>query len=366
MQTLQIEDCAVFEAIPKERKLVQKAAHGTKNPNGDFVYNILTLNYGQGISGWVAENMESLRVADTRKDKRYVMDFEERLSELCVPIHFNGELFGVISAENSDLNFYTDQHQQVFEMIADLAACLIVRIRQQEELKLLKEEIENLFEEKKNDLYQAIETVSDQVSELKYQKDKREILLREVHHRVNNNLQILSSIVNLYLRESEIVNEQTLLEIKQRIQILSSIHLILLKSVENNKHSTKDFLLDLMAAIRYMNAENYLIIHTNTNLSILNLNTMVPLGLLLYNLIDNATNQYWSKGKNVELNLTVTIAPTSGFYLHVDALHEIEIKPSANHVSLILIDALVEQLEGKIMKPDNLFGLWKIHLQEVE
>lgn len=365
MQTLQIEDCAVFEALPDERRIVQRAAHGTLNPKGDVIYNLLSLEYGQGVSGWVAENQQTVCVADTRKDKRHLVDVENRLSELCVPIQFKGELLGVISAENSNLNFYTDQHIQVFEMIADMAASLLIRIRQQNELKELKEEIENLLEEKKHALYEAIETVSDQVSELKHQRDKREILLREVHHRVNNNLQILSSMVNLYLRETDEINEQTLIEIKEGIQILSSIHLILLKSVENNKHTTQDFLYDLMAAIRYMKAENYLVIHSKTNVPVLNLNTMVPLGLLLYNLIDDARAHYWSKGQAVELNLTVTRHPKSGFFVHLDAVHEVKRLDNDKAVALVLIDALIEQLDGKVMEPDNLYGLWKIYLQEV-
>lgn len=365
MQTLQIEDCAVFEAIPQQRMIIQRAAHGTMNPKGDVIYNIQSLKYGEGISGWVAENQESVCVADTRKDKRHLVDVENRLSELCVPIQFNGELLGVISAENTVLDFYTEQHVQVFEMIADMAASLLIRIRQQQELKTLKEEIENLLEEKKNALYQAIETVSDQVSELKHQKDKREILLREVHHRVNNNLQILSSMVNLYLRESKEVNEQTLVEIKQCIQILSSIHLILLKSVENNKHTTQDFLHDLAAAIRYMKAENYLVINSKTNVPVLNMNTMVPLGLLLYNIIDYVAVHYWSKGQSVELNLTITRDPKSGFYVHLNAVHDVKFTEKQSEIGTVLIEALVEQLDGKIMKPDSLFGLWKIYLHEV-
>ncbi|TNE54906.1 MAG: GAF domain-containing protein [Bacteroidetes bacterium] len=366
MQTLQIEDCVVYEARPQDQKIVQRAAHGVKNPNGEIITNLMTLNYGEGIAGWVAKHQQIVRVADTRKDKRHIIDVESRLSELCVPIQLNGILYGIISSENSALGYYTEQHEKVFELIADIAANLIVRIRQQNELKTLKEEIESLLEEKKNALYEAIETVSDQVTELKHQKEKREILLREVHHRVNNNLQILSSIVNLYLLESKNVSEKTLHDIKNRVQILSSIHLILLKSVETGKHSTKDFLLDLVAAIRYMNHNNYLVIHVNTNIAGLNLNTLVPLGLLVYSLIDYASTTYWKKGKSVELNLTAVIGQKSGFYVNLDALHEVSGVKDPESVNETLIEALVEQLDGRILPIQNLFGLWNIHLNEIE
>lgn len=367
MQTLQIEDCVVYEARPQDQKIVQRAAHGEKNPNGEIITNLMILDYGVGIAGWVAQHQETVCVNDTRKDPRHIVDVESRLSELCVPIQLNGELFGVISSENSALNFYTEQHIQVFELIADIAANLLQRIRQQNELKTLKEEIEGLLEEKKNALYEAIETVSDQVSELKHQREKREILLREVHHRVNNNLQILSSMVNLYVMESKKVDEKTLQEIKQRIQILSAIHLILLKSVENNKHATKDFLHDLIAAIRYMNEDNYLVINVETDIAVLNLNTLVPFGLLIFNLINDSSTNYWKKGVSVALNLRVNKTGDDSFSIAINALHEVAKKQNVDDgVNLTLIDALVEQLDGQITQVDDPFGIWKIELKEIE
>ncbi|MES2589818.1 MAG: histidine kinase dimerization/phosphoacceptor domain -containing protein [Bacteroidota bacterium] len=368
MEMLQIEDCVVYEALPHERKIIQRAAHGAKNPNGDVIHNLLVLEYGEGIVGWVAENQTTVCIGDARLDSRYIVDDNIRLSELSVPIQFNGELFGIIDSENSQENFYNIEHIQLFELIAELAATLLVRIRQKEELGKLKEELEHLLLNKKKALDDAIETVSEQVSELKHHEEKREILIREVHHRVNNNLQILTSLISIYLYESEKIDKSVLEEIKQKIQTLSSIHLILLKSVENNRPGVQDFLLDLIASIRYMNDSNYLILTAQSWAPVFSMNTLIPLGMLINQLVSHSIQQFWNKNETVEINLAIIFSVDSYFILELNGTKSLEklIPDEKFEISKTLIDVFIDQLEGEILTPDKEFGIWKIKLKEIE
>ncbi len=347
MQTLQIEDCVVYESLPRQRKIIQRAAHGAKNPNGEVINNLLELDFGVGIAGWVAEHQQTVCTGDVTKDPRYIVDDEPRLSELSVPIQFNGELFGVIDSENSEANYYTPQHVYLFELIADLAANLLVRIRQKEELELLKQELETLLNEKRQALEAAIETVSDQSSELKIQEEKREILIKEVHHRVNNNLQILNSIIRIYLAETEHVTVDTLKEIQQKIQTLSAIHLILLKSVENNKTGVKDFLYDLIASIRYTNSSNYLVLNADSALESLPINTLIPLGLLINELVSSAVSMHWKKGEAAGLHIRLE-EENDRILMELSTDKQLEAQKTKfpGGVNEILVEALVHQLEG--------------------
>ena len=352
MQMLQIEDCVVYEALPEQRRIIQRAAHGAKNPNGENINNLLELDYGTGIAGWVAEHQQTVCAEDVRKDSRYLVDDEPRLSELCVPIRFNGELLGVIDSENSRTGFFTLQHVHLFELIADLAANLLIRIRQNKELESLQRELQVLLNEKKQALEAAIVTVSDQSNELKIQEEKRELLIKEVHHRVNNNLQILSSIIHIYLMESDRIDSETLKEIQQKIQALSAIHLILLKSVENNKTAVKDFLLDLIASIRYTNASNYMMIHAVTDIPSLPINTLIPLGLLINEIMTSAANTHWKKGEAAQLHIRLK-SEGSKVRMEISADKEIgEQKVSRDrNVNGILVEALINQLEGEELIP---------------
>lgn len=367
MEMLEMEECVVYEAVSKEKKLYQRAIHGSVNPKGEMNNNIQELNYGVGLVGWVAEHQETVCLGDVRNDTRYIYDDHFCLSELVVPIQFNGELFGVIDSENSNENYHTLQHVQLFELIADLAANLFVRIRQKDQLEALKTELENLLDEKKRALETAIETVSDQVSELKYHHERRAILIKEVHHRVNNNLQILSSIISIYLDKNEIIDASTLNAIKQKIQILSSIHLILLKSVENNKTSVQDFLLDLIASIRYMNQTNYLVLEAKSDIPYLPLNTLIPLGLLINETINASANLYWEKGEPVEISVNLNTQKTKMLLeLKTSKSFDKETSKLLNPVDEILIDSYIQQLDGENLDSKDKNILWKIVLEEIE
>ncbi|MFN5415704.1 MAG: GAF domain-containing protein [Flavobacteriia bacterium] len=367
MEMLHIEECVVYEAFPKQGKLFQRAIHGSINPKGEMNNRIQEINYGEGIVGWVAENQQTICSPNNLKEPRYIVDRFMNLSELAVPIQFNGELFGVIDAENSKENYYTEQHVQLFELIADFAANLLIRIRQKDELENLKLELEELLDEKNQALEYAIEKVSNQVSELKYHQEKKEILLREVHHRVNNNLQILSSVINIYLTETEHIDAETLREIKNKIQTLSSIHLILLKSVENNKTKVIDFLLDLIASIRYMNQSNYLILEAISSISFLPMNTLIPLGLLINEVVNASAELYWEKGEAVEImihleeegNELLLVLKTSKEF-HLKQLNKLKA------VNQILIESYINQLDGENLASKDESILWKIKLCQIE
>lgn len=368
MQKLNVEECVVYEFEKKSKTLLQRAIHGKKSPNGEMDNFIRSLKLNEGIVGWVAENQLSVMIGDTNKDSRYIVDRGNNLSELAVPIIFNGELLGVIDSENSQLNYFTNYDLQLFEMIAELAAGLLIRIRQKNELINLKSELELILRTKKIALEKAIDTVSDQVSELRHQKIKKEILIREVHHRVNNNLQILSSLINIYLSDSGKIDRSTLNEIKNKIQVLSSIHLILLKSVEKDRPSISDFLNDLIASIRYMNQANYLVLSAESKGHIFSLNTLIPLGLLLNELINVSSKIYWNKGELVLLHM-ILVADSDEFFT-IEILSDkkvIKKNQIENHaIDEILIEAFIDQLNGEILPSSNELTLWKVKLEEID
>lgn len=363
IQVLEIEDCVVYEAFPKERKIVQRAAHGNKNPNEEIINNIMELDYGVGIAGWVAENQKMVCLGDVTKDERYIFDYNSCKSEISVPILFNGELFGVIDSENSEENYYTETHIEVFQLIADLAASLVVRIRQKNELEAIKVGLEeNLFKSNKS-LSEAIEEVSDKISMLQQEKENRELLIKEVHHRVSNNLQILISMINIYLAESEEIDIQTLKEIQLKIQTLSSIHLLLLKSVEKNTLDLNTFLCDLVASIRYTNNTKFLNIQAESELHCFSMNTLIPLGLLINEILSCLAKNSQEIGisKIVYLNI---YEENQENYLEIKSdSPQIDKLSPRSKLCEILIETFVEQLDGGIVNTKTKNILWKIKFQ---
>jgi PAS domain S-box-containing protein len=135
-------DCVVYLLDRKENVLLQKAAYGPKNPTAQQILNPITIPLGQGIVGSVAATGRAEIVADTRKDPRYILDDERRLSELTVPIVVNNRVLGVIDSEHPKENFFTRKHLEILTSIASLCANKLVRVRAEQKLRTLNTRLE--------------------------------------------------------------------------------------------------------------------------------------------------------------------------------------------------------------------------------
>ena len=118
-------DCVIYLVDDSGQTLVQRAAHGPKNPIAQDIYNPITIPIGQGIVGTVAATGKPEKVGDTRLDPRYIEDDEHRLSELAVPIIHDDKVIGVLDSEHPEPDFFTDLHLNLFSTIASLASTRI-------------------------------------------------------------------------------------------------------------------------------------------------------------------------------------------------------------------------------------------------
>lgn len=130
---LQFEDCVVYLLDEAKGELIQKAAYGPKSPKEFEITKPLGIPVGKGIVGSVTLTGKAEIVSDTTKDPRYIVDDEQRFSEITVPIVFNGKVLGVIDCEHSKKRFFTQKHLSILTTIASLCANKIVRTRAENE-----------------------------------------------------------------------------------------------------------------------------------------------------------------------------------------------------------------------------------------
>jgi ligand-binding sensor domain-containing protein/putative methionine-R-sulfoxide reductase with GAF domain len=124
---LGFEDCVIYLADEEKKTLVQKAAYGPKSPKPFEIANPIEITFGKGIVGHVVQTGKALIVNDTTKDSRYIVDDENRLSEITVPIIHEEKVIGIIDSENSKKHFFTKQHLQALQTIASLCSTKISR-----------------------------------------------------------------------------------------------------------------------------------------------------------------------------------------------------------------------------------------------
>lgn len=154
---LDLEDCVIYLLDPAAGHLVQRAAHGPKNLGDRRILDPITIPLGQGIVGSVAATGRAERVADTRRDGRYITDDAARLSELAVPIRLPGEdrVVGVIDSEHTAAGFFTEHHEAMLTTIASMTASRLALAQLHQQLTDLNRDLEAKVDERTRDLRAA-------------------------------------------------------------------------------------------------------------------------------------------------------------------------------------------------------------------
>ena len=200
--------------------------------------------------------------------------------------------------------------------------------------------------------------ISLRTHELLRQKEEKEVLLREVHHRVKNNLQVINSLISI---QSSFIEDPKSLdafeECKNRIRAISLIHEKLYKSDDFGRINIKDYIQMLVQnLIETYNINKKISLVLDLKIEFLNLNTTMPLGLLLNEIISNSIKYAFPDSDRGEIVIRLNTAQDKNSFVLIigdngvgyagDPFGE---KP-LNSLGLELVKILCEQLNGKIEK----------------
>jgi len=138
---------------------------------------------------------------------------------------------------------------------------------------------------------------------------EKEILLREVHHRVKNNMQVISGLIELQavqIQDPEI--RRLFFESQNRIRTMALIHEILYRS---NDYAHINFSKYLNELITYL-LESYgrnredIVIETRLGVTYLSLDLAIPCGLMANELISNALKHAFPNGRKGHIMITLS------------------------------------------------------------
>ncbi len=124
---LGFEDAVVYMVESDRDVLVQKAAYGPKNPKDFEIVHPLEIPIGRGIVGTVARSGVAEIIYDTTRDERYIADDDNRMSEIAVPIIYEGKVIGVIDSEHSQKRFFSKEHLRILTTIASICSTKIAK-----------------------------------------------------------------------------------------------------------------------------------------------------------------------------------------------------------------------------------------------
>ena len=169
------------------------------------------------------------------------------------------------------------------------------------ERKRAEREEESLLEQLKTLNADLEERVRARTSELTASLKERDVLLQEVHHRVKNNLQVISSLINMQVRRLEAGTSRDALEACQtRVQTIALIHQTLYQAKDYARVPFSEYAQSLASNV--FHATGVSPTKVSLDLAIgdvaLPVDKAIPCGLLLNELITNALKHAFTDGRS--------------------------------------------------------------------
>lgn len=180
------QDCVIYMHDEQRSMLKQVAAVGSKNPKGQDLVNVLEIPVGSGITGMVAQNKEAILLNELSQNDNYIEDIVVANSELCVPIYFEGKLYGVIDSEHVSKNHFDSHDLEIFTEIASLMgaklAILEVVNRGIEQAKIIENIQDVVIVADQEGLIKTINKAGENITGYKqadlYQKSIKDLLVQ--------------------------------------------------------------------------------------------------------------------------------------------------------------------------------------------
>lgn len=191
--------------------------------------------------------------------------------------------------------------------------------------------------------------------QIKASLKEKEVLLREIHHRVKNNLQIISSLLNLqsrYIKDKQVLH--VFKESQDRIKSMALIHKKLYQSKNLARIDFAEYVRSLIADLfRSYNADYDLItLKTNIDDVFLGIDTAIPCGLIINELVSNSLKYAFPEGGQGEIRIDLHSEKEGKFSLIVSDSgvgfpKDLDFR-NTESLGLQLACTLVDQLQGTI------------------
>ncbi len=184
--------------------------------------------------------------------------------------------------------------------------------------------------------------------------NEKEILLREIHHRVKNNLQIISSLLGVQSRKIDDPRAQEAIqEGRNRVRSMALIHQNLyqdenLVGVSSNKY-IEELIEELVS--NYQIDDQLLTIKKDIDSLVLDVDSVIPIGLILNELITNSLKYAYSDMQNAEMFISLkkrtdhVVLTVSDNGRGLPQGFNIEESKSMGYT---LVKAFTDKLEGKL------------------
>jgi len=190
--------------------------------------------------------------------------------------------------------------------------------------------------------------------QLKHSLHEKEVLLQEIHHRVKNNMQVISSLLSLqsdYVSDPE--TRKMFADSQNRIRSMALVHEKLYRSQNLAQINFAEYIRDLVSFLsRSLDAARQGVqVDIAADSVLLNIEVAVPCGLIINELMTNALKHAFPNGRQGKIRVELT-AKNSQYQLSVTdngvGLPENFALGQTDTLGLQLVETLVDQLDGHL------------------
>jgi len=184
---------------------------------------------------------------------------------------------------------------------------------------------------------------------------EKESLLKEIHHRVKNNMQIITSIVRLQTRFLTNVDiDDILLNFQNRMQSMYQAYNKVFLSGSFSKIDFERYLSSLIIDLYYsLDISNKNIeVESDLDQVELDINIVIPLGLIIYEIVSNALKHAFPDNRKGKISITFKVLKNDEFFLKI-CDNGVGIKPGFNFVQAdslgsLLVHILSTQIKAEV------------------
>jgi two-component sensor histidine kinase len=196
------------------------------------------------------------------------------------------------------------------------------------------------------------------VTEKKHEEEARQksLLLKEIHHRVKNNLQVISGLLYLQARRTNDTKmKEVLNDSSNRVKSVALIHQRLQQSKDTVSVELSEYIRDLTTVLLHSCGRDAAVIKLNLDLEksvVIGIDSAVPCGLLINEMVSNSLKHAFPEGQGGEIHILLHSDDADNITLVVGdngvGLPDGLDFRKAESLGLQLVMSLVSQLGGSI------------------
>lgn len=190
--------------------------------------------------------------------------------------------------------------------------------------------------------------LKEQYHIIETQHIEKSIMLKEIHHRVKNNLQLIISILRLQAKDAkskaiDIEFNETI----NRIIAISSIHEKLYQSNDLSRINQENYFTELIHELIHHQHKIDFSLYFDETIKTAQFNSTIPLALIINELVSNSTKH--SDGKELTISIQFTSKVKNELILVFSDSGKWKEKSNKNTFGIELIQTLTSQLNGNVL-----------------